>query len=102
MKPLQQLVLSQHQLPLLGLVRGDLCSKHLAGLDIPTQVYNAETPPRERSQQQMRGCVAEELAADTVLSLPHALYPTLSMGQIKTGVLVVKMEVTCSSSWFNS
>lgn len=44
-KPPQQLVLLQHQLPLLCLVRGDLGRKHLAGLGVPAQGYHAETTP---------------------------------------------------------
>lgn len=53
MKPLQQLVLSQHQLSLLCLVWGDLGSKHLAGLNIPAQVYDAETTPDREAWNKM-------------------------------------------------
>lgn len=49
MKPFQQLVLTQHQLSLLWLVRRDLGSEHLAGLHVPTKGYYTEATP-ERGQ----------------------------------------------------
>lgn len=45
MKLLQELILPQHQLPLLGLVRGDLGRENLTGLNVPAHGDDAETPP---------------------------------------------------------
>lgn len=54
MKPLQQLVFSQHQKSLLCLVRADLGSKHLAGFSVPAQVYYAETAPGETEDDEVQ------------------------------------------------
>lgn len=50
MKLLQELIFPQHQLPLLGLVRGDLGSKHLTGLNVPAHGDDAETAPEGREE----------------------------------------------------
>lgn len=50
MKLLQELIFPQHQLPLLGLVRGDLGSKNLTGLNVPAHGDDAETPPEGQEE----------------------------------------------------
>lgn len=50
MKLLQELIFPQHQLPLLGLVRGDLGSKNLTGLNVPAHGDDAETAPGGREE----------------------------------------------------
>lgn len=50
MELLQELILPQHQLPLLGLVRGDLGSKNLTGLNVPAHGDDAETTPGGREE----------------------------------------------------
>lgn len=51
MKPPQQLVLPQHQQPLLRLVRADFSGKHLAGLRVPAQGDHTETSPEKQIQK---------------------------------------------------
>lgn len=50
MQLLQELIFPQHQLPLLGLVRGDLGRKNLTGLNVPAHGDDAETPPEGREE----------------------------------------------------
>lgn len=44
-KPLQELIFPQHQLPLLRLAGGDLGNEDLTGLNVPAHGDDAETAP---------------------------------------------------------